>query len=82
MQSIINCHHSLSLSFFSKHPDMQSKFYGRLTDDDTLGDHGVRVLNAVGVLVKAANDQDDEKLVGKIHEVSDRSIDRAILTTI
>ena len=38
------------------------------TDAD-LEKHGVRVMNAVGAMVRAILDEDDNRLIGKIHEV-------------
>ncbi len=56
-------------SFFATQPDVKAKYFPEMTGDEQMGNHGVRVLNAVGAMVKHCKNEDDEKLVKKIHEV-------------
>ena len=48
---------------------MQGKYFPHMKSDADLERHGVRVFNAIGAMVKACKDEDDGKLVKKIHEV-------------
>ena len=48
---------------------MQTKHFGHMKTDADLEKHGVRVMNAVGALVRACVEADDGRLIEKIHEV-------------
>ena len=47
---------------------MQGKYFPHMKADADLEKHGLRVMNAIGAMVKACKDEDDGKLVKKIHE--------------
>jgi hypothetical protein len=51
---------------------VKEQYFPNMTGDEQYGNHGVRVLNAIGVMVKACKEENDEKLVSKIHEVRGR----------
>ena len=48
---------------------MQTKHFGHMKTDADLEKHGVRVMNAIGAMVRVCVEVDDDKLVAKIHEV-------------
>ena len=58
----------IAFSLFAADPDVQTKHFGHMKTDADLEKHGVRVMNAIGAMVKACKDEDDGKLVKKIHE--------------
>ena len=49
---------------------MQTKYFGHMKTDADLEKHGVRVMNSIGAMVRAILDQDDDRLVGKVHEIT------------
>ena len=59
----------VSFSLFETDPEVQGKYFAHMKTDADLEQHGVRVFNAIGAMVKACKDEDDGKLVTKIHEV-------------
>ena len=60
----------MTFSLFAADPGVQTKYFGHMKTDADLEKHGVRVMNAIGAMVRAILDEDDAKLIGKIHEVS------------
>ena len=56
-------------SLFETDPEVQGKYFAHMKTDADLEKHGVRVFNAIGAMVKACKDEDDGKLIKKIHEV-------------
>ena len=58
-----------SFSLFATDPEVQGKYFAHMKTDADLEKHGVRVFNAIGAMVKACKDEDDGKLIKKIHEV-------------
>ena len=61
-------------SLFATNPDVQAKYFGHMKKDADLEKHGVRVFNAIGAMVTACENEDDGKLVKKIHEVLNQII--------
>ena len=61
---------NITLSLFAADPGVQTKYFGHMKTDADLEKHGVRVMNAIGAMVRAILDEDDAKLIEKIHEVS------------
>ena len=59
----------VSFSLFETDPEVQGKYFAHMKTDADLEKHGVRVFNAIGAMVKACKDEDDGKLIEKIHEV-------------
>ena len=59
----------LTFSLFAADPGVQTKYFGHMKTDADLEKHGVRVMNAIGAMVRAILDEDDNRLIGKIHEV-------------
>lgn len=58
-------------SLFTEHPEVQSKYFPMMSMNDvsTLGKHGTKVLNDVGILVRFVEEKNDAELVGKITKV-------------
>ena len=67
--TIFNTKNVISFSLFAKDPDVQTQHFGHMKTDADLEKHGVRVMNAIGALVRACVEADDGRLVEKIHEV-------------
>ena len=59
-----------TFSLFAADPGVQTKYFGHMKTDADLEKHGVRVMNAIGAMVRAILDEDDARLIAKIHEVS------------
>ena len=66
-QNIINV---FLFSLFAADPGVQTKYFGHMKTDADLEKHGVRVMNSIGAMVRAILDQDDDRLVGKVHEIT------------
>ena len=56
------------LSLFETDPEVRGKYFPHMKTDADVEKHGLRVMNAIGAMVKACKDEDDGKLVKKIHE--------------
>ena len=48
---------------------MRGKYFSHVKTDADLEKHGLRVMIAIGAMVKACKDEDDDKLIKKIHQV-------------
>ena len=59
----------IAFSLFAADPDVQTKHFGHMKTDADLEKHGVRVMNAIGALVRACVEEDDGRLIEKIHNV-------------
>ena len=57
-------------SLFAADPGVQTKYFGHMKTDADLEKHGVRVMNSIGAMVRAIQDQDDDRLVAKVHEIT------------
>ena len=62
---------------------MQTKYFGHMKTDADLEKHGVQVMNSIGAMVRAILDQDDNRLITKVHEITrnhhPRGINRPLL---
>ncbi len=61
---------SRNRSFFTTHPEIQAQYFVSLYSDEQLEKHGVRMLNAVGAVVKHCKSGDDGKRGEKVDEVT------------
>ena len=70
-------------SLFAADPGVQTKYFGHMKTDADLEKHGVRVMNSIGAMVRAILDQDDDRLITKVHEITrnhhPRGINRPLL---